>query len=184
MKTFDYEQVRAVLTPLRAKFDDCAHGEGNECETLDNQLDCCAAICFEVASAVRKWARDVFSGEVVFDPDAEAAWRAEVKQIYTQAVRLWHRGSKAEMPCWELPAQNKLAAELWQLHQLLDNWVSPQRSVGPSARVRPKFSEPEREAIRKQLEALPPFTPRAKKKHGGDGRGLGPATREGDILPP
>jgi len=164
MKTFDYEQVRAVLIPLKAKFDDCAHGEGNECETLDKHLDCCARICFEVESEVSKWARDVFSGEVVFDPDAERAWRTEVTQIYSQATRLWQTGRNAEVPCWELPGQGRLQAALWQLYRLLDNWVSPQPSVGPSARVKLKLGEDELAAIRKQLAALPPFAPGIRKK--------------------
>jgi len=109
MKTFDFEQVQAVLSPLKAKFEDCAHGEGNQCETLDKHLDCCARICFQVALEVRKWARGVFSGEIVFDPDAEAAWRTEVQQIASQAIRLWQMGRKAEVPCWELPGQSFLS---------------------------------------------------------------------------
>src|SRR5436190_13645626 len=102
MKTFDYEQVYAVLAPLKAKFDDCAHGEGNSCDTLDKHLECCAKICFEVADALRSWAADVFSGEVVFDPQAEQLWRAEVGQIYVQATNVWQIGRKAEVPCFEL----------------------------------------------------------------------------------
>jgi hypothetical protein len=39
MKTFDYEQVNATLSPLKAKLHDCAHGEGNQSETLDKHLD-------------------------------------------------------------------------------------------------------------------------------------------------
>ena len=66
MKTYDYNQVASVLSPLKAKFEDCAHGEGNQCETLNKHLDCCAEICMEFAGAVREWAQAVFSGEVVF----------------------------------------------------------------------------------------------------------------------
>lgn len=158
MKTFDYEQVHAILSPLKAKFDDCAHGEGNECETLDKHLECCAKICFEVADAVTEWAHDVFSGEVVFDPDAETAWRTEVKQIYTQAIKAWHLGRKSEVPCYELPGQNLLASALWQLQCLLNNWVSPKQSVSPSARVKLTLNEEHHASIQKQLADLPPLS--------------------------
>ena len=164
MKTYDYEQVNAVLAPLKAKFEDCAHGEGNQCETLDKHLDCCATICFEVATALTKWARDVFSGEVLFDPEAENLWRTEVTQIYSQATRVWQMGRKAEVPCYELPGQSKLEAALWQLNWMLEKWVSPKQSVGPSARVNLKLDTNEYAEIRKQLSSLPPFTPRDRKK--------------------
>jgi hypothetical protein len=164
MKIFDYEQAVAILSPLKAKFDDCAHGEGNACETLDKSLECCAKICFELTESVRKWAHDVFSGEVVFDPEAEAAWRAAMKQFYSKANRIWQMGRKAELPCYELPSQCMLESAMWHLKWLLDDWVSPKLSVGPSARVRLKFDESESAAIREQIAALPPLVSRAKNK--------------------
>src|SRR5207248_2068148 len=94
MKTYDEKQVEAVLSPLRAEFNDCAHGEGNECETLDKHLDCCATICFKVADALTQWAKEVFSGEVVFDPAAERAWRFRVNEIYDEARTYWEVGRK------------------------------------------------------------------------------------------
>lgn len=158
MKTFDYEQVNATLSPLKAKLQDCcAHGEGNACETLDNHLSCCADICFQVHSALVKWARDVFAGQVVFDPEAEKLWRAEVGQIYARARRVWQVGRKAEVPCWELEGQSKLEAALWHLSFLLENWVTPKLAVGPSARVRLALEPGEAELIRKQLAELPAF---------------------------
>jgi len=163
LKTFDYEQVDAVLSPLRAKLDDCAHGEGNACETIDKHLECSATICFELAEAVHKWAREVFSGEVVFDPDAEQAWRAAIKQFYLKARRIWQVGRKAEVPCYELPNQCLLEAAMWHLKLMLDEWVSPKLSVGPSARARVRLNEDERDAVRKQLAALPPLAPRGKR---------------------
>jgi hypothetical protein len=154
MKTFDYQQVGAVLGPLKARFVDCAHGEGDKCEMIDRQLECCAAICSDVAKALREWALGVFSGEIVFDPAAENLWRSEVNQIYTQAIRVWQLGRKAEVPCWELAGQNKLASALWDLHWLLDKWVTPKLSVGPSARVNLKLDSDHLAAIRSQLSKL------------------------------
>lgn len=157
MKTFDYEQVSAVLTPLKAKFENCAHGEGNQCETLDKHLDCCAAICLEVHAAVSCWARDVFSGKIAFDREAENLWRTEVARICSRATRIWQIGRKVEVPCWELPGQSRLEAALWHLSFLLQNWVSPKLSVAPSPRATLKLGADESAAIRKQLAELPAF---------------------------
>lgn len=155
MKTFDYEQVHATLSPLQAKLHDCAHGEGSQCETLDRQLNCCADICYQAHGALIGWAQDVFGGRVVFDREAERLWRAEVGQIYAQAKRLWKLGRKAEVPCWELAGQSKLETALWHLSFLLENWVTPKCSVAPSPRVPLQFDADEAEAIRKQLAELP-----------------------------
>jgi hypothetical protein len=156
MKTFDYEQVRAVLSPLKAKLQDCAHGEGNRCETLDNHLDCCARICTEVYTAVVAWAQDVFAGRVAFDPEAETLWRAEVTQIYAQAKRAWRAGKRAEVPCWDLPGQSRLEAVLWHLNDLLDGWVTPKLAASPSARVTVRPDDAESATVRRQLAELPP----------------------------
>lgn len=155
MKTFDYEQVNATLSPLKAKMHDCAHGEGIQCETLDKHLDCCAQICFEVHGALVTWAQNVFAGKIAFDREAENLWRAEVSQIYAQAKRIWQIGRKAEVPCWDLPGQSKLETALWHLSFLLHDWVSPKLSVAPSARVQLQLSADESAAIRKQLADLP-----------------------------
>jgi hypothetical protein len=160
MKTFDYQQVNAVLTPLKAKFEDCTHGEGNQCETLDKHLDCCAQIYFEVYAEVRNWARQVFSGKIAFDQEAENLWRAEVSQIYAQAKRQWQVGKNAEVPCWDLPGQSKLETALWYLSVLLQDWVSPRLSVAPSPRVTLQLDANESAAIRKQLAELPTFSRR------------------------
>jgi hypothetical protein len=157
MKTFDYEQVNATLSPLKAKLQDCAHGEGNQCEMLDSHLNCCAEICFKVHGALVEWAQDVFAGRVVFDPEAERLWRAEVGQIYAQAKRVWKFGRKAEAPCWDLPGQSKLETALWHLNYLLENWVTPKLSVAPSPRVTPQLDATAVNSMRQQLAELPAF---------------------------
>lgn len=155
MKTFDYEQVNAALSPLKAKLRDCTHGEGNECETLDRQLNCCAEICYLAQAALVEWAQDIFAGRVVFDREAELLWKAEIGQIYAQAKRLWKLGRKAEVPCWELKGQSKLETALWHLNFLLENWVTPKLSVAPSPRVPLQLDNEQLESIRKQLAELP-----------------------------
>ncbi len=152
MKLYDYQQVNSVLGPLRARFADCAHGEGSQCVTLDKNLECCADICFAVANALRQWAREVFTGEVLFDSQTENQWRAEAGKILSEAIRLWQLGHKAELPCHELPGQNKLASALWELHWLLDKWVSPKLAVGPAART--KLDPSVAAAMRIQLSNL------------------------------
>src|SRR5205814_1847268 len=126
-----------------------------QCETLDKHLDCCAEICFEVHAAVVDWAKNVFAGKIAFDREAENLWRTEVSQIYAQAKRVWQVGRKAQVPCWELPGQSKLETALWHLSFLLQDWVSPKRSVAPSARVTLQLGADESAAIRRQLANLP-----------------------------
>jgi hypothetical protein len=155
MKTFDYEQVQAVLSPIRAKLQACAHPEGDRCATLDKHLDCCAEICLEVHQAVVAWARDVFAGRVVFDAEAEALWRSEIANIYVRARGVWQVGRRAEVPCWELPGQTKLDSALWHLSYLLQNWVTPKPSVAPSPRAGLLLGEATRAAMRQQLASLP-----------------------------
>jgi hypothetical protein len=155
MKTCDFEQVSATLEPLKAKFKDCAHGEGNACEKIDNQLDCCAEICFQMVQLFKQWSHGVFCGAVLFDPASEKLWQAEIVQIYLRAVKVWQSGRKAEIPCYELPGQNKLSSALWHLNWLLEQWVTPKLSVGPAARRNLKLTEEQRDLIRKQLAALP-----------------------------
>lgn len=162
MKTFDYEQVHAVLSPLKAKFHDCAHGEGTQCETLDKHLDCCAEICLEVFAAVVLWAQDVFAGKIAYDPEAERLWRAEVGQIYSQAKRFWQIGRKAEVPCWELAGQSKLETALWNLNFLLQDWVTPKLAIAPSPRVTLQLDDDEYAAIRQQLAELPALSKAAR----------------------
>lgn len=156
MKIVDCDQVDVILAPLKAKFEDCAHGEGNQCETLNETLDCCATICFTVADEVRRWAQGIFAGEVVFDPEAENHWRSEVHKILSEATRIWHAGRSAEIDCFELPAQSHLAAALWELSWLLDKWVSPRLSIGPSARTKLNLSATQRLGIQAQLAGLSP----------------------------
>lgn len=155
MKTCDYEQVNAIMTPIKAKLQDCAHGEGNQCQTLDKHLDCCADICLEAHKALATWSQDVFAGRVVYDHDAEQLWRAEMGQIYSQAKRAWLIGRRAEVPCFELPGQAKLEVALWYLSVLLENWVTPKLSVAPSPRVSLQLDDAATAAIRQQLANLP-----------------------------
>ncbi len=158
MKTYDHEQVASTLAPLKARFADCAHGEGNTCETLDHQLECCGKTCFDIVLAVRSWAAGVFRGDVIFDPAAEARWRAELAQIQADATQLWAAGRRAEVPCWELPGQNLLGSALQELRWLTDRWVTPRPAVGLSARVRAPLTGEQLECVRTQLAALPPLT--------------------------
>lgn len=168
MKTFDYQQVEAVLSPLMAKLDDYAHGEGNQCETIDKRLDSCAEICLEAHQSVATWAQDVFAGRVVFDPQAEQLWKTRLAHLYTHARGAWQAGRRAEVPCWSLPGQTKLDSALWHLSYLLQNWVTPGPSVAPSPRAAALIDAPTRDAIRRQLATLPspskPLSPRGKAK--------------------
>ncbi|HEX4793707.1 MAG TPA: hypothetical protein VH370_07950 [Humisphaera sp.] len=151
MTTFDFNQVRDFAAGVNAELDQCENGEGAQCRTIDATLSYCAERCGKFIEEVRKWGRDVFAGRVAFDPAAEQLWKAELSQLYLRAINLLTLGNQAEQSCFVLDGKRKLESSLWNVHQLLDGWVTPKLSVGPSARQKVVFTD----ADRRRIESLP-----------------------------
>ena len=126
--------------------DQCEHGEGTECATLDACLNCCADL-LHFTRKVRQWGRNVFAGRIAFDADADQLWRAEAAHLFLQGNAVMGDWPLAEVPCWDLSGQSRLEAALWNLHQLRDGWVTPKLAVGPSARQGYPGSAAERKAF-------------------------------------
>jgi len=135
MTTFDFKEVQDFAANVNRQLTECENGEGMECANIDHTLSCCAENCCGFTEKVRKWARDVFAGRVVFDPAVEQLWKAEAMQLYTRAFNLLEYGGQAESECYALNGKVKLQAALFRLRNLLDGWVTPKLSVGPSARL-------------------------------------------------
>ncbi len=135
MTTYDFARVKEYADNLSAALKVCEEGEALYCDNLDNTLRCAADNYLKFANEIRKWARDVFSGRVAFDPAAEQLWKAELVNFFNRANRLLSNGSAAidEHGCDTLDGANKLRIALWNMAQLLNPWITPSLAVGPSA---------------------------------------------------
>jgi hypothetical protein len=149
------EDIKKISTEIALKLDACDNGEGVGCATLDDSLDRCARLYCELVSHARQWARQVFSGELQYDPSVERAWQQEGAQLYQRAVAMWQRGRQAAVECYDLPGRQRLQASLWQLHRLLTDWVTPKLSIGPAARhpLAPEIAK----AAAARVAELPPL---------------------------
>jgi hypothetical protein len=145
MTTFDINQVKEFSAEVAAELDECE--SEIRCETIDNSLSIYAERCCKFSERVKKWSRDVFAGNVAYDPAAESQWKAEVHQLFFRAQRVLEIGREAESECGGFTGKRKLEAALWNLSQLVYAWVAPKLAVGPSARQRPAFSDEERARV-------------------------------------
>lgn len=156
MTTFDFTQVREFADGLNAKLDQCDHGEGNACATVEKSLELYAVCCCDFYRRVRQWHSDVFYGRVAFDPTTEQTWRAELERLYARALGLADVVRQLEPHCYKLDEKCALESAVWYLSRLRDEWVTPQLAVGPSARrqLNPKAAEDARQRLR-SLAPLP-----------------------------
>ncbi len=157
MTTFDLAEVGEFAADLTARIERCDNGEGMECATLDDALRHCAKLCCEYREGVRGWGRAVFTGRVPFDPRVQKVWLDAGVELYNRAVEMQASGLRAEVPCYELDGRAALDAALWNLNQLLWNWVTPRLAVGPAARQPIDLPEPVAEEVRRRITALPPL---------------------------
>jgi hypothetical protein len=134
MTTFDLAEVRSFVADLDAQAIRCQNGEGMECATLDQALSHQARLCTEFCERVRQWGREIFAGRLVLDPDVEMVWRTEGVRLHNLAAEMYLSSQTAEVPCYALEGRDCLLRALWNLQQMLVEWVSPRPSVSPSAR--------------------------------------------------
>jgi hypothetical protein len=154
MELFNSNQVTDYAAEVNAEFDRCEE-EGMLCSNLDNSLSCCADLCCKFATEVKRWARDVFHGRVAFDATTEQFWKAELMRIYQRAHALWSEGRLHEESCFVLDGLKKLQSSLWTLKQLINDWVTPQLAVAPSARQ--QLPAHLVEQARQRIASLPPL---------------------------
>lgn len=157
MKAFDLAEVRRFIADVESRLDQCDHGEGTVCATLDLTLRFYAELCCEFCERVREWGRAVFHGKAAFDPEVERLWLEQGLELYRRACNLWSHAQKMEGECFELEGGSALGSALFHLDRLLFPWVSPKLAVAPLARRGMGISEAEKEEIQKRIEALPPL---------------------------
>ena len=154
MKTYDSNQVRDFAEQVHARINDCAHGEGKECDSIDKKLNFVADRCWEFSQELRRWANDIFAGRTAYDAVAERFWKAELYRLIERGNREWISGAQAEEDCFVLDGRAKLGAVLWTLSEMADPWVTPARSVGPAGRERNAFSIPPKDVV-ERIQAFP-----------------------------
>src|SRR6185437_9210284 len=154
MPICDFNQVKDFATTVNAQLDRCENGEGADCSSIDATLTFCAQQCCTFVDAVRKWAQDVFAGRIAFDPAVEQLWKAELVQLFSRAQHLLSLGWQTDPSWYALEGKTRLESALWNLQKLLNEWVSPKLSVGPSARMK----LPADAIDRQRIESLPPLS--------------------------
>jgi hypothetical protein len=157
MTTFDLADVQAFYQGLDARFTRCDNGEGMHCANLNDTLLEYAILCCEFRNGIRQWGRAVFTGRAKFDPEVEKFWKDKAAKLFWRAFELLSYGERQEGPCYTLEGKAALQSALWELSNLLNNWVTPSLAVGPSARHKVVMSPEEAADIRRRIEALPPL---------------------------
>jgi hypothetical protein len=157
MTTFDLAEVRRFATDLSTRMDRCDNGEGMECANLDASLRHYADLCCKFVVQVRQWGRGVFAGRVAFDPAVEAEWLEQGVAFYNRAYELFVDGERAEVPCYILDSQALLSAAMGDLFKMLTTWVTPKRSVSPSARLGLVVKEESVEEAKRRIAQLKPL---------------------------
>lgn len=165
MTTFDLKQVNKVAETVNAEMDQCGHGEGVNCATIETIVTCYANGCCSFMQQFRKWTNDVFAGRVAHNEQAERSWQLELTKLRDRAMQLANYVTQAESMCHSLDEENRLCAVIYDMDWILQNWVSPKLAVGPSARrvLKPELVE----AARRRVAALKPL-PKDWKPYGED----------------
>jgi hypothetical protein len=157
MTAFDLPEVRGFAEDLDARMNRCENGEGTECATLDDALQLYAKLCREFVAQVRQWGQAIFYSRVAFDPEVERVFLNEGMRLFSHANAAFERGGKAEEECWMLDGRTALAAALWDMHRVLDGWITPTPAVGPSVRHGLASHPTVLAEARRRIEALSPL---------------------------
>src|ERR1041385_508682 len=128
------EDIRKFADDINLELDRCDNGEGMECASLDTSLEHYARRCCLMTDQIKRWGREVFAGRVPYDPRVDDAWRDAGVSLNNRAVEMLDRAQLLEIPCYDLPGADKLRGALFGLHQVLNDSIKAQLSVGPSAR--------------------------------------------------
>ena len=152
----DAEGVRRFAAILNADLDHCDNGEGMECASLEASLGRYACLCSMLSEHIKRWGQEVFTGHTSYQQSVDEAWFEAGVALNNRAVEMLERAQLMEIVCYDLAAADKLRSALFGLYQLLDGWVSPHLSIGPSARQAHQ-SLNNIEAVRNNIAELRPL---------------------------
>jgi len=150
----DLSTVRRFTADLNDKLTRCDNGEGMVCASLDERINYYVETCGELREYVNRWARAIFTGELPFESETEALLKAQVQRVLHRAKEVAALGRAMTGKCFELRGLNALHYFVADFDYLLQNWVSPRRSVSPAPRL--KRPDAVRQQIINRLEQLPP----------------------------
>jgi hypothetical protein len=153
--TYNAGDVRRFVSNLNDQFCQCQNGEGMECATLDNQLIHLSLLCHDFIGGIRNWGRDIFARRAEYDSSVEEEWLVGGRQLLRSAQRAWGDAGAVEVECYVLEGQELLVSAIFEMEQLLNHWVSPKPSVGPSARLGSNLSQSVVDEARRRIESLP-----------------------------
>ncbi|MGP0067542.1 MAG: hypothetical protein ACLQGP_28600 [Isosphaeraceae bacterium] len=157
MTTFDLAEVQGFTADIHARMNRPNNGEGSECTALDADLRRYTELCREFCNQVRQWGLAVFCGRVELDPEVEEVLKVDGRRLYSRATEVLRFSQGAETSCYRLDEQAHLEDALRDLDQLVNRWITPKLSVGPSARLWmiPGIAATEDEI--EQVASLPPL---------------------------
>jgi hypothetical protein len=150
--TYDLTAVRHFTEDLDEKVRQCETGEGMICATLEERINHYAQLCEKLLDFIREWARAVFTGQIPFDDKTETLLKKEASHLLSHAANKAALGRLMNFRCFELGGLNSLHYYCADLSFLLNNWVSPKRSVSPAPRV--KLTEAAEKQIMERLGKL------------------------------
>lgn len=153
--TYNAGDVRHFVSNLNDQFCQCQNGEGMECATLDTKLCHLTLLCSDFMEGLRNWGRDIFARRAEYDSSVEEAWLVGGRQLLRSARRIWGDAKAVEVECYVLESQELLVLAIFEMEQLLNHWVSPKPSVGPSARLGSNLSQSVVDEARRRIESLP-----------------------------
>jgi len=155
LATFDLSAVSRFAAELKERQRRCETGEGMICSNLDESVKCHADLCHDLLFALKQWANAVFKGQVAFDPQVEAEFQAQVRDLLPYAKRVAAEGREKNWMCFELQGLNKLHYLIAELDYLQEHWVSPRLAVAPSPRI--SVPDAAERQITERLAKLPPL---------------------------
>lgn len=155
LATFDLPAVSRFAAELKERLRRCETGEGMVCSNLDESIKCHADLCRELLLALKHWANAVFKGQVAFDPQVEAEFRAQARDLLSHAERVAAEGREKNWMCFELRGLNQLHFWIAELDYKQKHWVSPRLAVAPAPRV--SIPDAAERQITERVGKLPPL---------------------------
>jgi hypothetical protein len=153
--TFDYLAVQNFTTNLENQRGRADTDSRAAYQKLELRINGYTEMCFSMRAYINGWARSIFTGEVDFDPEAEAVLKEELERLVVGAKQVAALGRALGEPAVLSAGLAKLHYHIADLGYILENWVSPQLAVSPAPRV--KLSAKVEQEIRERLKTLPPL---------------------------
>lgn len=155
LATFDLPAVSRFAAELKKRQRQCESGEGTVCINLEESIKCHADLCRDLLLALKHWANAVFKGQIAFDSQVEATFRAQVRDLLPRAKRMAAKGREKNWMCFEFRELDQLHYWVADLDYLQEHWVSPRLAVAPA----PRLSVPDaaERQINERLDKLPPL---------------------------